>query len=150
MGDYTDLPTPPQCYVDFCLIPVSHANLSPQVDFRSLTTNQVGTGNTSVAKEIAEVQKLLKASGLTYTLHSAGTTVGMFTPFPPVQSSCTAILFSTDTIYRRQLGRCHEGHWAGALCCSPGGRCPSPDVDARWFEVSCSVLWMMGDGGCVR
>lgn len=36
---------------------------------------QVGTGTLSVAKEVAEVQKLLKASGLTYTMHSAGTTV---------------------------------------------------------------------------
>jgi uncharacterized protein YqgV (UPF0045/DUF77 family) len=29
-----------------------------------------------VAQEVAEVQKLLKASGLSYTMHSAGTTVG--------------------------------------------------------------------------
>jgi uncharacterized protein YqgV (UPF0045/DUF77 family) len=41
-----------------------------------LTDRQVGTGNVSVAKEVADVQKLLKASGLTYTMHSAGTTVG--------------------------------------------------------------------------
>ncbi|KAK4039675.1 YkoF-like protein [Parachaetomium inaequale] len=54
--DYSSIPTPAKCYVDFCLIPV-------------------GTGNTSVAREIAEVQKVLKASGLAYTLHSAGTTV---------------------------------------------------------------------------
>ena len=39
-------------------------------------SHQVGTGSVSVAKEVAEVQKLLKASGLTYTMHSAGTTVG--------------------------------------------------------------------------
>ncbi len=37
---------------------------------------QVGTGRVSVAQEVAEVQKLLKASGLSYTMHSAGTTVG--------------------------------------------------------------------------
>ena len=37
---------------------------------------QLGTGNVSVAEDIAEVQKVLKASGLKYTLHSAGTTVG--------------------------------------------------------------------------
>lgn len=29
-----------------------------------------------MAEDIAEVQKVLKASGLKYTLHSAGTTVG--------------------------------------------------------------------------
>ena len=37
---------------------------------------QVGTANVSVANEVAEVQKLLRASGLTCTMHSAGTTVG--------------------------------------------------------------------------
>ncbi|KAK0630790.1 YkoF-like protein [Bombardia bombarda] len=54
--NYSAIKTPASCYADFCLIPV-------------------GTGNVSVAKEVAEVQKLLKASGLTYTMHSAGTTV---------------------------------------------------------------------------
>ncbi|EEY22819.1 conserved hypothetical protein [Verticillium alfalfae VaMs.102] len=54
--DYANLPTPEACYADFCLIPV-------------------GTGSVSVAKEVAEVQKLLKASGLHYQMHSAGTTV---------------------------------------------------------------------------
>lgn len=54
--NYSTLPTPTACYADFCLIPV-------------------GTGNLSVAKEIAEVQRLLEASGLKYTMHSAGTTV---------------------------------------------------------------------------
>ncbi|OTB02258.1 hypothetical protein M426DRAFT_200094 [Hypoxylon sp. CI-4A] len=54
--DYTSIATPERCYADFCLIPV-------------------GTGSVSVAEEVAEVQKLLKASGLTYTMHSAGTTV---------------------------------------------------------------------------
>ncbi|KAK4190058.1 putative cell wall biogenesis protein [Podospora australis] len=54
--DYTTIPTPPACYADFCLVPV-------------------GTASVSVAKEVAEVQKVLAASGLKYTLHSAGTTV---------------------------------------------------------------------------
>ena len=40
--------------------------------------SQVGTAHASVAEEVAEVQKLLKASGLTYTMHSAGTTVGRY------------------------------------------------------------------------
>ncbi|RYP63611.1 hypothetical protein DL770_009344 [Monosporascus sp. CRB-9-2] len=53
---YTALATPERCYADFCLIPV-------------------GTGRASVADEVAEVQKLLRASGLSYTMHSAGTTV---------------------------------------------------------------------------
>lgn len=39
---------------DFCLIPI-------------------GTGNTSVAEEIAECQRVLEQSGLKYTLHGYGT-----------------------------------------------------------------------------
>ncbi|KAI0481485.1 YkoF-like protein [Xylaria cf. heliscus] len=54
--EYSNIATPERCYADFCLIPV-------------------GTGSVSVAAEVAEVQKLLKASGLAYTMHSAGTTV---------------------------------------------------------------------------
>ncbi|KAI0406708.1 YkoF-like protein [Xylaria palmicola] len=54
--DYTNVATPAQCYADFCLIPI-------------------GTGSVSVAAEVAEVQRLLKTSGLAYTMHSAGTTV---------------------------------------------------------------------------
>ncbi|KAI1861086.1 hypothetical protein JX265_009705 [Neoarthrinium moseri] len=53
---YSTVPTPERCYADFCLVPV-------------------GTANVSVAEEVAEVQKLLKDSGLAYTMHSAGTTV---------------------------------------------------------------------------
>ncbi|KAK3379831.1 YkoF-like protein [Lasiosphaeria ovina] len=55
-SDYASIPTPAACYVDFCLVPV-------------------GTGNVSVAGEVAQVQKLLRASGLKHTMHSAGTTV---------------------------------------------------------------------------
>lgn len=82
MGTDT-LPTPLSCYVDFCLIPV-RAAISPSIPPLPLlrahphpiNTSQVGTGSLSVAKEVAEVQKLLRESGLKYTMHSAGTTVG--------------------------------------------------------------------------
>ena len=47
------------CGIDFCLIPL-------------------GTPTASVSKEVAEVQRLLKKSGLEYSMHSAGTTVGTF------------------------------------------------------------------------
>ncbi|KEY69627.1 hypothetical protein S7711_07669 [Stachybotrys chartarum IBT 7711] len=78
--DYAAVPTPASCYADFCLIPVyityNHMLFLPQAmvltrDFLS----QVGTASVSVAAEVAEVQRLLKASGLKYTMHSAGTTV---------------------------------------------------------------------------
>ncbi|KAH8827318.1 hypothetical protein DL96DRAFT_1606279 [Flagelloscypha sp. PMI_526] len=41
---------------DFCLIPV-------------------GTGNTSVAEEVAECQRVLSASGLEYKMHGYGTNI---------------------------------------------------------------------------
>ncbi|EXJ64059.1 hypothetical protein A1O7_00395 [Cladophialophora yegresii CBS 114405] len=50
------LATPPKCTADFCLIPL-------------------GTPTASVSAQIAEVQRLLKKSGLKYSMHSAGTTV---------------------------------------------------------------------------
>lgn len=55
--DLSTLQTPPACTADFCLIPL-------------------GTPTASVSKEVAEVQRLLKKSGLNYSMHSAGTTVG--------------------------------------------------------------------------
>ncbi|TGO35856.1 hypothetical protein BHYA_0144g00250 [Botrytis hyacinthi] len=54
--DYANLPTPPRAVADFCLIPI-------------------GTPTASVSKEVAAVQRLMKASGLSYSMHSAGTTV---------------------------------------------------------------------------
>ncbi|TVY51618.1 UPF0045 protein ECM15, partial [Lachnellula cervina] len=54
--DYANLPTPPVCVADFCLIPI-------------------GTPTASVSNEVAAVQRLMKASGLEYSMHSAGTTV---------------------------------------------------------------------------
>ncbi|KAF2727342.1 hypothetical protein EJ04DRAFT_570472 [Polyplosphaeria fusca] len=66
------LPTPPHCIADFCLIPL-------------------GTPTASVAREIASVQRLLKTSGLSYTLHSAGTTV---------EGSWDDVM--------RVIGQCHE------------------------------------------
>ena len=56
-NDLADLKTPPACIADFCLIPL-------------------GTSTASVSKEVAEVQRVLKRSGLEYSMHSAGTTVG--------------------------------------------------------------------------
>ncbi|TVY15080.1 UPF0045 protein ECM15 [Lachnellula arida] len=54
--DYVNLPTPPVCVADFCLVPI-------------------GTPTASVSNEVAAVQRLMKASGLEYSMHSAGTTV---------------------------------------------------------------------------
>ncbi|TKA67871.1 hypothetical protein B0A49_07247 [Cryomyces minteri] len=55
-NDLTSLPTPPACLADVCIVPI-------------------GTPTASVSKEVAEVQRLLKKSGLHYTMHSAGTTI---------------------------------------------------------------------------
>jgi hypothetical protein len=59
--DLSNLETPPKCTADFCLIPL-------------------GTPTASVSAQIADVQRLMKASGLKYSMHSAGTTVGKFAP----------------------------------------------------------------------
>ncbi len=37
---------------------------------------KIGTPTASVSNEVAAVQRLMKASGLSYSMHSAGTTVG--------------------------------------------------------------------------
>jgi hypothetical protein len=39
--------------------------------------SQIGTPTASVSNEVAAVQRLMRASGLSYSMHSAGTTVGM-------------------------------------------------------------------------
>jgi uncharacterized protein (TIGR00106 family) len=72
--------TPPSCIADFCLIPI-------------------GTPTASVSKEVAEVQRLLKKSGLEYSMHSAGTTVGTL-------SSSTSFLgqFANEAFARDEDG----------------------------------------------
>ncbi|KAI1766054.1 hypothetical protein GGR53DRAFT_464798 [Hypoxylon sp. FL1150] len=67
-----------ECPTDPAIFPWWLASILPVKDeekYRLLGTSSVGTGSTSVAEEVAAVQRLLKASGLTYTMHSAGTTV---------------------------------------------------------------------------
>ncbi|KAH7113613.1 hypothetical protein EDB81DRAFT_702896 [Dactylonectria macrodidyma] len=54
--DYSLLSTPPACYADLCLVPI-------------------GTGKTSIAAEVADVEHFLKTCGLKYTIHSCGTTI---------------------------------------------------------------------------
>ncbi|KAH8754393.1 putative cell wall biogenesis protein Ecm15 [Diaporthe sp. PMI_573] len=54
--DYSLLSTPPACYADLCLVPI-------------------GTGKTSIAAEVVEVERFLKTCGLKYTMHSCGTTI---------------------------------------------------------------------------
>jgi hypothetical protein len=80
--DYANLPTPPICVADFCLIPVSRFSLEcylPVYTKKDLADSetQIGTPTASVSNEVAAVQRLMKASGLEYSMHSAGTTVGM-------------------------------------------------------------------------
>ncbi|KAI2470556.1 hypothetical protein F4781DRAFT_421293 [Annulohypoxylon bovei var. microspora] len=67
-----------ECPTEPAIFPWWLASILPVKDgekYRLLGTSSVGTGSVSVAEEVAEVQRLLKASGLTYTMHSAGTTV---------------------------------------------------------------------------
>ena len=89
-SSYDDIPTPSRCYVDFCLVPVCRPHHLTQLlslfpfpllphchllGSAQTNTSQVGTASPSVAQEVAAVQRLLQASGLKCTMHSAGTTV---------------------------------------------------------------------------
>ncbi|KAF5128165.1 UPF0045 protein ECM15 [Metarhizium anisopliae] len=52
--DYNLLPTPPKCLADFNLVPI-------------------GTGEASIAEELAEVERLLKHTGVKHTMQTTGT-----------------------------------------------------------------------------
>ncbi|KAF7680411.1 cell wall biogenesis protein ecm15 [Alternaria burnsii] len=82
-NDVANLATPPSCIADFCLIPL-------------------GTPTASVSKEVAEVQRVLKRSGLTYSMHSAGTTVGMTLHIP---------LYVVDALASEPTPFSAEGSW---------------------------------------
>jgi hypothetical protein len=56
-SNIANISTPPACIADFCLIPI-------------------GTPTASVSREVSEVLRILKKSGLKYSMHSAGTIVG--------------------------------------------------------------------------
>jgi uncharacterized protein YqgV (UPF0045/DUF77 family) len=80
-SDVLSIATPPKCTADFCLIPL-------------------GTPTASVSKEVAEVQRILKKSGLNYSMHSAGTTLG--------ESWCFRVILRTF-VWLTPL--CSEGSW---------------------------------------
>ncbi|EGD90327.2 hypothetical protein H112_01784 [Trichophyton rubrum D6] len=56
MTGLSEIPTPSHCIADVCMIPI-------------------GTSSPSVSQEVAEVQCLIEKSGLTFHMHSAGTTI---------------------------------------------------------------------------
>lgn len=81
--DFTKLSTPPACVADFCLIPVrlnsssrtqsalENATEGSHIEkCARLTWAQIGTPTASVSNEVAAVQRLMKASGLSYSMHS--------------------------------------------------------------------------------
>lgn len=70
-----ELPTPAKCTADFCLIPVRPVHSYQLIN--SDPALQIGTASPSVSAQIADVQRLIEASGIKYTLHSAGTTLGL-------------------------------------------------------------------------
>ncbi|KAL6711608.1 UPF0045 protein M15 [Coniothyrium glycines] len=79
-SNLADLKTPPACIADFCLIPL-------------------GTPTASVSREVAEVQRVLKRSGLEYSMHSAGTTVeGSWDDVMKVIGQCHAMLHQNGVV----------------------------------------------------
>ena len=80
MSSLSDMETPPKCTADFCLIPL-------------------GTPTASVSEQIADVQRLLKKSGLKYSMHSAGTTVeGSWTEVMTVIGQAHSMLHSKGVV----------------------------------------------------
>ncbi|KAF8433163.1 UPF0045 protein ECM15-like protein [Terfezia claveryi] len=74
------LTTPPKCSADVCLIPI-------------------GTGTPSIANEIAAIQRLLAASKLVYTMHSAGTTIeGTWDEVMKAIGQCHTLLHGTGIV----------------------------------------------------
>lgn len=83
-------PTPPKCIADFCLIPI-------------------GTSSASVSGEVADVQRLLGKSGLVFSMHSAGSTVGM-------SSSTFSTFWVGDKILNGGGGGGGEEDCGGEVC----------------------------------
>ncbi|WPH03230.1 Hypothetical protein R9X50_00610700 [Acrodontium crateriforme] len=78
--DPTQLPTPSKCTADFCLIPI-------------------GTPTASVSKEVADVQRLLKKTGIKYVMHSAGTTLeGSWEECMRVIGQCHTMLHANGVV----------------------------------------------------
>ncbi|TKA41809.1 hypothetical protein B0A54_08235 [Friedmanniomyces endolithicus] len=76
----TQLPTPSACVADFCLVPI-------------------GTPTASVSAEIADVQRLLKKSGIKYSMHSAGTTIeGPWTECMTLIGQCHSLLHANGVV----------------------------------------------------
>lgn len=73
--DLDSIGTPENCVADFCLIPVYFLPAAATC-FQVLIGQQIGTATASVSQEVAEVQRLMQRSSLSYSMHSAGTTVG--------------------------------------------------------------------------
>ncbi|KAI9721856.1 MAG: hypothetical protein M1828_004951 [Chrysothrix sp. TS-e1954] len=74
------LQTPNNCIADFCLVPI-------------------GTASASVSAEIAEVHRLLKRTGLEFTLHSAGTTVeGSWDEVTRVIGQCHSLVHGSGVV----------------------------------------------------
>ena len=107
-NDISDIKTPPSCTADFCLIPL-------------------GTPTASVSKEVAEVQRILKRSGLNYSMHSAGTTLGLCL-------ASSSVLCPTNNYSRGLLGRLHASHWTVPCSASPEWSRQNPERYQDWHQ----------------
>lgn len=70
---------------------------------------QMGTPTPSVSAQIADVQRLIEKSGVKYTMHSAGTTLGMYSVNRVIREPSPADRFlegSWDKVYR-VIGQAH-------------------------------------------
>lgn len=95
-NDLTKLPTPSSCTAGMS---IGDEKMEMQTDLTPGTTDfcliPIGTPTASVSKEVAEVQRLLKKSGIKYSMHSAGTTLeGPWSQVMEIIGQCHSLLHS--------------------------------------------------------
>lgn len=102
------LQTPSACTADFCLVPI-------------------GTSSPSVANEVAEVQRLLKRTGMNHQMHASGTTLGELHQCLWLENH------PTNDSYRGLMGRCHPLHRPSTFPPPRQRRSQNTDPHQHWL-----------------
>ncbi|EMC93861.1 hypothetical protein BAUCODRAFT_150102 [Baudoinia panamericana UAMH 10762] len=69
------------------------------LDLPTPSSCTAGTGSASVSKEVAEVQRLFKQSGVKYSMHSAGTTIeGSWDECMRIIGQCHSLLHANGVV----------------------------------------------------
>lgn len=85
----------------------------------------MGTSSPSVSAQIADVQRLIEKSGVKYTMHSAGTTLGTF--LWRLMSMGSPGNTVVNESYRRTVGQSLSGYRTGSYPAPSAGDIEDPD-----------------------